>query len=342
MFSPYGATKHYGEAIKEELERRGAIVKGYDERPSQNSIVKIVIRLFKKRIPQIFDRYISSVIHQNKTETFDYILICRGEAFTPLTIQHLKTAFPSARVLLYFWDILRCADVRFNIPYADKAMSFDPQDSEENEGLGFRPTFYVKEYLTVKNNPKAKIDVCFIGTLHSNRHRIIKKIEKLFTDQGLTFYKYLYVPSPLVYIKDFVTKFPYIALSEVHFSPISVADTVKVLDETKAVFDINYTAQKSLSTRAYEAMAARRKYITTNPEVMTYDFYNPHNIAVVDLDNFELSKEFINSPFEPIPEEILNHYSVVGLVDDLFGDDGNDSLEDRVCALNTAVEVNSK
>lgn len=318
MFSPYGATKHYGEAIKEELEKRGALVRGYDERPSQNSITKIVIRLFKKRIPQIFDRYISRVIAENKEKQFDYILICRGEAFTPLTIQHLRKAFPTAKVLLYFWDILRCADVRFNIPHADRAMSFDPQDAEENEGLEFRPTFFVNDYREVKDNPVNKNDICFIGTLHSNRHKIIKKIEKSFTDQGFKFYKYLYVPSPLVYIKDSIFKFPYLSLSQVHFNPISVKDTVKVLNETKAIFDINYTAQKSLSTRAYEAMAARRKYITTNPEVKTYGFYNPNNIAVVDLNNIELSREFIDTPFEPVPEEILYHYSVAGLVDNLF------------------------
>lgn len=318
MFSPYGATKHYGEAIKEELEKRGAIVRGYDERPSQNSITKIVIRLFKKRIPQIFDRYISRVIAENKEGQFDYILICRGEAFTPLTIQHLRKAFPTAKVLLYFWDILRCADVRFNIPHADRAMSFDPQDAEQNDGLEFRPTFFVNDYLEVKDNPENKNDVCFIGTLHSNRHKIIKRIEKSFTDQGFKFYKYLYIPSPLVYIKDSIVKFPYISLSQVHFNPISVKDTVKVLNETKAIFDINYTAQKSLSTRAYEAMAARRKYITTNPEVKTYDFYNPNNIAVVDMNNIELSREFIETPFEAVPEDILYHYSVAGLIDNLF------------------------
>ena len=318
MFSPYGATKHYGEAIKEELQKRGAFVKGYDERPSQNSLVKIVIRLFKKRIPQIFDKYISRVIQDNKNEIFDYILICRGEAFTPLTIEHLRKAFPKAKVLLYFWDILRCADVRFNIPYADRAMSFDPQDAEENEGLEFRPTFFVKEYRDVTDNPTDTNDVCFIGTLHSNRHKIIKKIEKSFTDQGYKFYKYLYVPSPLVYIKDSIVKFPYISLSQVHFNPISVNDTIKVLNETKAIFDINYTAQKSLSTRAYEAMAARRKYITTNPEVKKYDFYNPRNIAVVDLNHIELERDFIDSPFEVVPEEILYRYSVAGLVDNLF------------------------
>lgn len=318
MFSPYGATKHYGEAIKSELLRRGAFVRSYDERPSQRALTKIVIRLFKRRVPQIFDRYISKVISQNKNEVFDYILICRGEAFTPLTIMHLRKAFASAKILLYFWDILRCADVRYNIPYADKALSFDPQDAEENEGLEFRPTFFVEEYRAVNDSPGIKNDICFIGTLHSNRHNIIKWVEKSFTDQGFRFYKYLYVPSPLVYVKDFITKFPYVPLSEVHFTPISVCDTVKVLNETKAVFDINYTAQKSLSTRAYEAMAARRKYITTNPEVTKYEFYNPSNIIVVDLNNPIIPSDFFSTPFEAVPESVLYKYSVAGLVDDLF------------------------
>lgn len=62
LFSPYGATKHYGDAIKYELESRGAVVYGYDERPSQKAITKIVIRLFKKQVPQLFDNYITRVI----------------------------------------------------------------------------------------------------------------------------------------------------------------------------------------------------------------------------------------------------------------------------------------
>lgn len=320
MFSPYGATKHYGAAIKKELEKRGCFVIGYDERPSQNSISKIIIRLLKKRVPQIFDKYISQIIKKNRDEHFDYILICRGEAFTPMTIQHLKDAFPNTKVVLYLWDILKCADVRSNIPYADKAMSFDPQDALENEGLIFRPTFFVDDYRKVLEKSTGRNDICFIGTLHSNRHQMIMNIEKYFSSNGYKFYKYLYVPSPLVYLKDFITRFPYIALKEVHFNPISVDDTVKVLNDTKAILDINYTDQKSLSTRAYEAMAAGRKYITTNKEIMKYDFYNPKNIAVVDIYNVEIDQDFIDSPFERIPDKYIYYYSVAGLVDDLFDD----------------------
>ncbi len=318
VFSPYGATKHYGEAIVQELVKREAIVYSYDERPSQNSLMKIVIRLFKKKLPQIFNYYCNSIIRRHKDEAFDYILICRGEAFTPSSIGLLRSSFPSAKIILFFWDILGCADLRDNIPYADKAYSFDPDDVSNNKGLIFRPTFFVPEY-TIINNKTTKInDVVFIGTLHSNRHIIIKNIKTYFNSIGRSLFTYLYVPSILVYLKDLILKYPYIKFSEVKFNPISVQDTIKLLEKSKAIFDINYTSQKSLSTRAYEAMASGLKYITTNKEVQNYDFYNPNNILIVDIEAPNIPQEFLDSPFQPVPAQILYKYSVSGLVDDLF------------------------
>lgn len=318
VFSPYGATKHYGEAIIQELRTRGAVVYGYDERPSQNSFVKIAIRLFKKRIPQIFTSYCNRIIRRHKDIPLDYILICRGEAFTPQSIMSLRSAFPESKVILYFWDILKCADLRNNIPYAHKAYSFDPDDVANNRGLSFRPTFFVPEYKSIRRDLSKENDVVFIGTLHSNRHKIIKRIKSILKTQGINLLTYLYIPSILVYIKDCVYKFPYAKFKDVRFSPISIKDTIKLLERSKAILDINYTAQKSLSTRAYEAMAGQIKYITTNPEVCQYDFYNPNNILVVDINNLEIPRSFLDSPFEPVSERILYKYSVSGLVDDLF------------------------
>ena len=53
MFYPYGTTKHYGDAIKAELEKRGAQIYAYDERPSQATYMKIAIRLLKKKLPYL-------------------------------------------------------------------------------------------------------------------------------------------------------------------------------------------------------------------------------------------------------------------------------------------------
>ena len=318
VFSPYGATKHYGEAIIGELRRRGAVVCEYDERPSQNSLMKIVIRLFKKSIPQIFNSYCKRIIKNHQNGEFDYILICRGEAFTPQSITLFRNAFPGVKIILYFWDILRCADLRNNIPYADKAFSFDPDDVNNNEGLIFRPTFFVPDYEKSIPDISKENDIVFIGTLHSDRHKILKKIETSFSHSGFNLFSYLYVPSIFVFIKDSIIKFPYIKLNKVRFNPISLNNTVKLLEKSKAILDINYTNQRSLSTRAFEAMAARVKYITTNPDVQTYDFYNPNNILVIDKDNANIPKQFLDTPFQPIPNEIMYKYSVAGLVDDLF------------------------
>jgi hypothetical protein len=320
VFAPYGCTQHYGDAIRDELISRGANVKRYDERPSQKSLTKIVIRLFKKKIPQIFDRYIAKLIRENEGTKFDYILICKGEAFTPLTINHLRNAYPGVKIILYLWDVMHLTKMDDVIASCDRVYSFDPGDVAKNKGLIFRPTFFVKEYKEVRDTKDYNNDVVFIGTLFGKRYKEILNFKNKFEAAGYRFLSYLYVPGLIVYIKDFITKFPYISFKKIHLDPLSVAGTVDVLNETKAILDINYSFQQSLSTRAHEAMAARRKYITTNPEIKTYDYYNPNNIMVIDRQNPVVPKEFIESEFEPISDEILYKYSIPGLVDDLFND----------------------
>ena len=317
LFSPYGCTKHYGQAIMAELQKRGAQVDEYDERPSQNALMKIVIRLFKKKVPQIFNNYIKNVIKKNADKDYDYILICRGEAFTPYSIATLRAAYPKAKVILYLWDVMNQCKMKDVLDACDKCMSFDPVDARENN-IGFRPTFFVDDYLKVEDKNESTYDLLFIGTLYVPRHELIKFLDDKFEKQSLNFFKYLYVPGLLKYMKEFIFHFPFYPISKVKFSPISLDGTIKLLDDCKSILDVNPPYQISLSTRAHEAMAARRKYITTNKHIMDYEFYNPNNIFVVDIKNPIIPKEFFETPFEPVPDKILYKYSVGGLVDDLF------------------------
>ena len=317
LFSPYGCTKHYGQAIMAELQRRGAQVDEYDERPSQNAIMKIVIRLFKKSVPQIFDNYIQRVISKNQGKDYDYILICRGEAFTPYSIQTLRKAYSRAKVILYLWDVMHECKMKDVLDACDKCMSFDPVDASENK-IGFRPTFFVDDYLSVKDSDKFDYDLEFICTLYHPRHKMVKELRRNFESQGLRFYTYLYVPGLIRYIQESIFNFPFYSFKDISLTPISIPGTIEILNKTKCILDINPPYQTSLSTRAHEAMAARRKYITTNKHIKDYEYYNPNNIFVVDINNPVIPKEFFETPFEPVPEPILYKYSVKGLVDDLF------------------------
>ncbi len=317
LFTPYGCTKHYGEAIKEELERRGAKVDEYDERPSEDAYMKIIIRLFKKKIPQIFDRYIRRVVKINEGKNYDYILICRGEAFTPLTINTLREAFPNAKVILYLWDVMHCCAMDDVLSACDKVMSFDPEDAKAHN-IGFRPTFFVNDYLKVKDTTEYKYDLEFICTLYHPRHKMVKRLRKLFANQGLKFYTYLYVPGFIRFLQESLMHFPFYNIRQVSFKPISIPGTIEVLNDTRCILDINPPYQVSLSTRAHEALAARRKYITTNPHIKDYDYYNPQNILVIDINNPVIPKEFLESQFIEIDKNIVYKYSVAGLIDDLF------------------------
>lgn len=317
FFSPYGATKHIGQAIITELKSRGAIVYDYDERPSQSAWMKIIIRLFKKTIPQLFDNYISKIIKSQSGAEIDYIMICRGEAFTPYIIKHLRDAFRGVKVVLYLWDVMHDCPMHDVISSCDKVLSFDPEDAKKHN-LFFRPLFYINDYLGVKDAIDCKYDLSFVGTLYNPRHLILKRMIKSFESQGVNFFTYLYVPGLLMYVKEFIINFPFMPLKKVCFSPLTLKGTIEILNECKAILDLNPPYQTSLSSRAHEAMAARRKYITTNKHIKDYEYYNPNNIFVVDISNPVIPGDFFETPFEPISESLLYKYSVKGLVDDLF------------------------
>jgi hypothetical protein len=61
-----------------------------------------------------------------------------------------------------------------------------------------------------------------------------------------------------------------------------------------------------------------KKLITTNPDIINYDFYNPNNIQVIDGENIRFDAKFFNVPYEPIPEMIYNKYTLSDWVDVVF------------------------
>jgi len=319
LFYPYGTTRHYGEAIAQELTRRGGTVTAYDERPSQSTLSKIFIRLFKRIIPSIFNRYIRRIVSENQGKIFDYIIVLRGEAFTLQSLNILKSAFPQAKTILYLWDILRTNNLAGVIDHFDRALTFDPEDAKHHPKLKFRPTFFLPAFQQQNNKKKdIEYDIAFTGTLHSNRHKILRNLFRSFEKQGFRINKYLFVPSRIVFFRNFIAKFPYVSPRKVHFRSADIEDILKQTAEAQAVLDINYTAQKSLSMRAYESMAAQKKYITTNPEVVRYDFYDPRNILIIDLKNPHIDPEWIDAEFRQIPSSVLYKYSVPGFVDALL------------------------
>lgn len=318
LFCPGGKNGQFGQEFEKHLNKEGAYVEIYPERPASSTFSKVTLRLFKKKFPSIFNSYIRKIIHKNKAN-WDYILVIRGEAFTPSTIHLLRTHYPEAKIILYLWDILETNNLSNVIPCFDKVYSFDPYDCMNNKGVVFRPLYAMDLYSNNDCQESFDYDISFIGTIHSDRARILSRIGEYCDQKKLKKYFYYYIPSRLLWIRDKILKFPYLSYRSSKFTPCSKALIKSISLSSKAILDINYTGQHSLSLRVFEAMMMKRKIITTNPEIKKYDFYSSENILVIDPDNIIIPEEFLNSPFKEINPSILQKYTTESLLLCLLG-----------------------
>lgn len=318
MFSPYGSCIHYTVHIADELRGRGAEVRVYDERPSQATAAKIYMYFFRSLAPQYFMNYIKKIVKETESYDPDVVFVVRGQAFDVDTLSYLRGIYTNARFIFYQWDPLCGKRVKEILDMYDDAFSFDTDDVKNNPEFKFRPSLYLDEYLRIAEEDKRKYDVTFVGTLYNNRWPVIKKFMDHFDNNGGKAFFYLYMPSWTLYLWDFIRRFTFVSPKRMRFTPMSFLENVDLVKYSKCVLDIVYSKQTGLSMRAFEAMAAKRKYITNNPIVAEYDFYDPNNILIVDTENLNIPREFIDSPFREIDPAIMKTYSVEGFVDEVF------------------------
>lgn len=318
LFSPFGSCKNYSEEIQNELLRRGANVLLYDERPSQSAITKIYIYLFRRLFPSFFINYIKKVIEECPYKNVDYILVVRGQAFDREVLSLLRRSFEGVKIILYQWDTISGINAPDVIDCYDCAYSYDPNDVSNNKYFQFRPTFYLEKYLSTDLAETFEYSICFVGTLYKERWPIIKKFKECVESIKPQSYFYLYLSNKILYYYYRFTSRVFAPIEVINFSLLYGEDYLNLIRKSKCILDINYTSQKGLSLRSFEAMASKRKYITTNDEIKKYDFYNPNNILVVDAQNPIISQDFIDSPYEPVDNKLLYKYSVRGFIDDIF------------------------
>ena len=99
---------------------------------------------------------------------------------------------------------------------------------------------------------------------------------------------------------------------------IQIADVKKQMTRSKILLDIHRKDQNGLTFRVFESLGMNKKLITTNPDIINYDFYNPNNIHVIDEDDICIDSEFFSIPYEPIPENIFKNYTLENMINKVF------------------------
>ena len=110
-----------------------------------------------------------------------------------------------------------------------------------------------------------------------------------------------------------------LGLNSISYIPKTSVELMDIVKKTNIILDVNDRKQQGLTIRTLETLLAGKKMITTNKDIVNYDFYNRNNICVIDRKNITIPISFFDNEYENIDKEILYKYSVKGWIDDVFG-----------------------
>jgi hypothetical protein len=66
-------------------------------------------------------------------------------------------------------------------------------------------------------------------------------------------------------------------------------------------------------------MGLKRKLITTNTDIINYDFYHKENIFIMDRKEMDIDLGFIEGNYHEINKEIYEKYSISGWTKNILG-----------------------
>lgn len=316
----------YPEIIIDELKNMGYEVDFFDDRPSTNAWVKAAIRINKNLISSYIKKYFTEVMSTVRNKEYDVVFLISGQSlsFSESMIKEIRACQKKAKFVLYQWDS------QTNFPYIkqvqkyfDKCYSFDRRDVEETPSLKFLPLFYSRKYEEIgeRNNNNFKYDFCFVGTAHPKKYKFIKMMsEQLKTVYSRQFI-YFFFPSPIVffYRKIVNSELRKAKYKEFKFVPLKGQEMNRVYEESRCVLDSAQDGQLGLTIRVLEALGAKKKLITTNEDIVNYDFYCPENIYLYK-GNIDLNDIFFKTNYREVNSETYKKYSLRNWLKEIIGD----------------------
>lgn len=202
---------------------------------------------------------------------------------------------PSARIICWYWNSLIHQNV-LQSKYRKfcECWSFDQSDVEKYN-LKYNNMFY---FLPNKRKIECNLDSFFVGA-DKGRTLLLREIAGQLQRLGLR-NKFIVISQNcddtdllLTYQK----------------SNFDYNEYVKILEDSRCVVEVLQEGQRGVTIRAIEALMHEKKLITTNEDIVNYDFYNKDNIFVWGKDSIEELQDFFMRPYRKIDKSIRGKYT---------------------------------
>lgn len=244
---------------------------------------------------------------------YDFIFVLVGRGIDTKLFRKFINNQKKAKKILYLWDdIKRVDNFHQTRDLFDVIFSFDKNDCKKYN-LKFLPLFFCDQY--IYKNEKKEYDFSITGFLHSDREQVLNKILKLCPKSKYKWFGLLKTTRKN-FLMTSLKRNTFKKKFYIKFKSLKMNDNAEILKKSRITIDIPHPTQTGLTIRTFEAMATHTKIITTNKEILNYDFYKPENITVIDRNHPTISKSFIKSNFN---EHIdIDKYSINSWIKQIF------------------------
>jgi hypothetical protein len=271
----------YERDIASEFARQGFNVTLLDERPSNTALVRAVLRVRRSLIRHRVERYYQRMLVELGDTELDLVLVIKGEVVPRWFLEELRARSPSARLIFYSYDALANAgNALAMLDLFDDRVSFDRDDVAAYAGFRYVPLFYTPEYAPRpgEGDDPRRHQLCFIGTLHSDRYPFVKRLMA----GASTSYQFFYVQARWYFflVKYVTREHRHVPWSDASFTKLSRSEIAGVFRESLAVLDMQRPGQSGLTMRTFEVLASAAILVTTNAAITREPFYDPGRIVV--------------------------------------------------------------
>jgi spore maturation protein CgeB len=155
--------------------------------------------------------------------------------------------------------------------------------------------------------------------MHSDRYEVISQLQRQLNDD-INSYWYLYLQAPWVYWAYRAVKpaMRHAQKKDFQFEPVEKAKVQEIFARSQAIVDIEHPGQRGLTMRTFETMGSNKKLITTNMNVLEYDFFREENICVIGRKNPRIPASFWDTSYQPLLPEIYQKYSLAGWLNEVL------------------------
>lgn len=308
------ALSGYSNGIVKKMKEMGLEVDYFNDKPNDGVICKTLGRYRVPFYTKVLEKYYKEVLDEVESKDYDYIWVLRGE-YTPInSLKLMKEKFPKAKLVLYMWDgIANTPKIEKKWPYFDRVITFDRKDYLKfKDQLDFLPLYYYEDFIPKTGIVEKKYDIGFIGTGHGDRITIVNEIKKQCEEKGLRFYSFMFLPHKLVYLYNKVTNpaFKNAKVDDFSYVKLPFEKVYEIYAQSESVLDVENISQTGLTMRTIEIVGLHKKLITTNPDIVNYNFYNKNNIQLLDRKTPVVDEAFISNEYVELEEDIYRQYSL--------------------------------